>query len=156
MCRVDSPPSLCAAGRALQLCNIGMAATLLRRRQESLRVLGLNLDADPKSIKQAYKTLAKQYHPDVATGCKETAAAQFRCVAAAYELLSGADIRLDKSAAQQYEDLMAQRAREPFIIRWLWRGPSIGVKFRLKLGVMVALFVASVVDQQERSGRRRA
>ena len=71
------------------------------------------------------------------------------------EVLTGKGPQLARSAAQQYEDLMAARAREPWIIRYLWRGPAVRVKFQLKLSVMVALLVAAIVDNQDRDGRRR-
>ena len=133
-----------------------MAAVLYRRRVASLRVLGLNADASTQSVRETYLRLAKTHHPDLAAGCKAAAEDRFKQIADAYELLSGKNVDLSaRAVAQQYEDLMAQRAQEPFIIRWFWRGPNIGIKFRIKLGVMVALLLASLIDQQGRESRNR-
>ena len=132
-----------------------MAANIFRRRMESLRTLGLEPSASPTTVREAYLRLAKQHHPDIATGCKVAAQEQFQRISVAYEVLTGKGPQLARSAAQQYEDLMAARAREPWIIRYLWRGPAVRVKFQLKLSVMVALLVAAIVDNQDRDGRRR-
>ena len=145
----------------LPQCRCAFALSMADAQPEilrALRTLGLRSDnACSTTVKNAYLALAKEYHPDVAIGCKAAAAARFKSIVNAYELLSefhGA-ARRARSVQQQYEDLMAQRAREPFIIRWFWRGPSIGVKLRLKLATMVGLFVACLIDERARGDRRR-
>jgi len=57
------------------------------------RVLGLTNKASPDEIKQAYRKLAKKYHPDVNTSGKtyEPNAAKFREIAEAYAVLSIAE-----------------------------------------------------------------
>lgn len=50
-------------------------------------VLGVARDADPKSIKQAYRKLAMKYHPDRNPGDKE-AEERFKEAAEAYEVLA--------------------------------------------------------------------
>ncbi|HEY94223.1 MAG TPA: J domain-containing protein [Dehalococcoidia bacterium] len=59
------------------------------------KILGLNRDASEKDIKQAYRRLARQYHPDVNPGDK-SAEARFKEVNEAYEVLS------DKEKRQKY------------------------------------------------------
>jgi len=58
-------------------------------------VLGVEKNADDASIKRAYRTLAKKYHPDVST--EENAEAKFKEVQEAYEVLS------DGSKRSQYD-----------------------------------------------------
>lgn len=59
-------------------------------------LLGLKKNASEKEIKQAYRRLARQYHPDVNPGNK-TAEAKFKEINAAYEVLS------DKTRRQKYD-----------------------------------------------------
>src|SRR6185369_15443155 len=55
------------------------------------KILGVARDADDKTIKSAYRKLARKYHPDVAKG--KDAGDRFREVAEAYEVLSDPDKR---------------------------------------------------------------
>ncbi len=56
------------------------------------RTLNVKRDADEKEIKQAYRRLARQYHPDVNPG--DAAAEQkFKEISEAYEVLGNADSR---------------------------------------------------------------
>ena len=59
-------------------------------------ILGIRKDASDKDIKQAYRRLARKYHPDVNPGDK-SAEAKFKEVNAAYEVLS------DKEKRQKYD-----------------------------------------------------
>jgi curved DNA-binding protein CbpA len=52
--------------------------------------LAVARSADGDVIRAAYRVLAKRYHPDTATGPKEIAAAHFRRIQEAYEVLSDA------------------------------------------------------------------
>ena len=54
--------------------------------------LGVDRSADAKEIRQAYRRLARQHHPDVNSGDPESAE-RFKAVNAAYEVLSDADKR---------------------------------------------------------------
>ena len=54
--------------------------------------LGVDRSADAKAIRQAYRRLARQHHPDVNSGDPESAE-RFKAVNAAYEVLSDADKR---------------------------------------------------------------
>ena len=55
------------------------------------RILGVDRTADDKTIKSAYRKLARKYHPDVAKG--KDAGNRFREVAEAYEVLSDPEKR---------------------------------------------------------------
>ena len=56
-------------------------------------VLGVNRNASDEEIKNAFRKLAKKYHPDVQTGDKEQSEAKFKEVNEAYEVLSDKDKR---------------------------------------------------------------
>ena len=58
--------------------------------------LGVNKDADEKDIKQAYRRLARKYHPDVNPGNKE-AESKFKDISEANEVLS------DKKKRAKYD-----------------------------------------------------
>ena len=55
-------------------------------------ILGVARTADEKEIRQAYRRLARQHHPDVNPG-DDAAAERFKSINAAYEVLSDADKR---------------------------------------------------------------
>jgi hypothetical protein len=61
-----------------------------RAELDALAVLGCDSDADMIIIKAAWRNAAKASHPDVA-GTSPEAAAQFRAVQAAWQVLSDAD-----------------------------------------------------------------
>ena len=58
----------------------------------ALSVLEVEPDADFKTIRTAYRQLAKQHHPDLKQGDKE-AEARFREIQAAYDVLKAAEDR---------------------------------------------------------------
>ena len=55
-------------------------------KRDYYEVLGVSKDADPDTIKKAYRTLAKKYHPDI--NKSEDAPEKFKEVQEAYEVLS--------------------------------------------------------------------
>src|SRR5512147_3134043 len=55
------------------------------------RILGVDRSADDKTIKSAYRKLARKYHPDVAKG--KDAGERFREITEAYEVLSDPEKR---------------------------------------------------------------
>ena len=67
-------------------------------------VLGVSPDADQKTIKQTYRKLARQYHPDVNPGNKE-AEERFKEINEAYQALSNPEQR------KKYDELRAQYQR---------------------------------------------
>jgi curved DNA-binding protein len=60
--------------------------------QDYYKTLGVKRDASQKDIKQAYRKLARQYHPDVNPG-DEAASEKFKQINEAYEVLSDPDKR---------------------------------------------------------------
>ena len=62
--------------------------------------LGVAPDADLKTIKTAYRRLARKYHPDVST--EKEAEKQFKDVAEAYEVLSDEKKRAEYDQLRQY------------------------------------------------------
>ncbi|MGH8857827.1 MAG: DnaJ domain-containing protein [Polaromonas sp.] len=56
-------------------------------------VIGLTRDAAPDDIKQAYRRLARKYHPDVSI--EQNAEARFKELAQAYEVLSSPEKRAE-------------------------------------------------------------
>jgi molecular chaperone DnaJ len=77
-------------------------------------ILGIKRDASEKEIKQAYRRLARQYHPDVNPGDK-SAEAKFKEINEAYEILSDKDKRkkYDRYGDKwQYADQFEQAERQ--------------------------------------------
>lgn len=91
-------------------------------------ILGAPRNASEKEIRNAYRRLARQYHPDVNPG-NESAEARFKEINQAYQVLSNAESR------RQYDafGLRGQRAAQgtstegtPF--SWLFRGSPRGAR----------------------------
>jgi len=77
-------------------------------------VLGVSRKATEKEIKQAYRRLARKYHPDVNSGDK-SAEARFKEINAAYEVLSDPEKRkkYDRFGENwQYADQFTQAGRQ--------------------------------------------
>ncbi|HZS51065.1 MAG TPA: DnaJ domain-containing protein [Bryobacterales bacterium] len=69
-------------------------------------VLGVDADADEKTIRSAFRALARRYHPDAGEGSSE---AKFRQVLQAYEVLSNPVRRREYDQSQA-----ALKTRPPF------------------------------------------
>jgi len=67
-------------------------------------ILGVNREANEREIKQAYRRLARKYHPDINPGNK-SAEARFKQINEAYEVLS------DKEKRQKYDQFGDQFAQ---------------------------------------------
>jgi curved DNA-binding protein CbpA len=67
-------------------------------RKDYYQILSVKRDATDEQIKQAYRNLAKKYHPDVNIGKTESyepSADKFRELSEAYSVLSNKVLRLD-------------------------------------------------------------
>lgn len=81
-------------------------------------ILGVPEDASEEEIKKAFRKLARQYHPDVATD-KKAAEERFKEINEAYEVLS------DPEKRKRYDALRAHgRAGEPFMPPPGWESRS--------------------------------
>jgi DnaJ-class molecular chaperone len=67
-------------------------------------ILGVSKDADQKAIKQAYRKLARQYHPDVNPGDK-VAEEKFKEINEAHEVLS------DPEKRKKYDEMLSYYQR---------------------------------------------
>jgi len=61
-------------------------------KKDYYNVLGVRRDASDKEIKQTYRRLARQYHPDVNPG-DASAEQKFKEISEAYAVLSNPDSR---------------------------------------------------------------
>ena len=89
-------------------------------KQDLYAVLGVPRGSKEKEIKQAYRRLARQYHPDVNPGDKQ-AEARFKEINAAHEVLGDSEKRskYDKYGdqwehADQIEEMQKQRGGQAF------------------------------------------
>ena len=83
------------------------------------QILGVNRNASEKEIKQAYRRLARRYHPDINPGDK-SAEAKFKEINAAYEVLSNPEKRkkYDQFGEQwEYAEQFA-KSRGQERVRW--------------------------------------
>jgi DnaJ-class molecular chaperone len=73
-------------------------------------VLGISMDADEASIRNAYRILARRYHPDSGAG---SSSEKFRQVAEAYETLGNPGRRHSYDLSFQQIPHFAARFAEP-------------------------------------------
>ena len=59
----------------------------MAEKKDYYEVLGVSKSATDEEIKKAYRSLAKKYHPDLNKDNPEEAAAKFKEVSEAYEVL---------------------------------------------------------------------
>ncbi|KAH7677869.1 Dnaj-like subfamily c member 3 protein [Dioscorea alata] len=77
----------------------------LSKRKDWYKILGIPKTASVAEIKRAYKKLALQWHPDKNVDNHEEAEAQFREIAAAYEVLGDEDKRVRYDRGEDIDDM---------------------------------------------------
>ena len=84
------------------------------------QILGVSRNASEKEIKQAYRSLARKYHPDINPNDK-SAEAKFKGINSAYEVLSNPEKRkrYDQFGDQwEYADQFAKSGGQEERVRW--------------------------------------
>jgi molecular chaperone DnaJ len=120
-------------------------------------LLGLKKGATEKEIKQAYRRLARKYHPDVNPGDK-SAEAKFKEINAAFEVLSDKDKRTkyDKYGDKwQYADQFEQAQQQQGFYREYTPGDSSGIHFGGDIGGLDSIF-EELLGGSRRGFSRRA
>ncbi|KAF7504628.1 hypothetical protein GJ744_002055 [Endocarpon pusillum] len=95
------------------------AQALLKRSKQKdyYKVLGVDREADDRTIKRAYRNLVKQHHPDKAAGrglTKEQAEKKMAQINEAYEVLSDPELKAKFDQGEDPNDPMAQQGGHPF------------------------------------------
>ena len=78
------------SGKESLLLKLRKEEFLMAAKQDYYKVLGIDKNADDKTIKKAYRKLAKKYHPDMNPG-NAAAEQKFKEVTEAYNVLSDAE-----------------------------------------------------------------
>ncbi len=121
-------------------------------------ILGVKRDATDKDIKQAYRRLARKYHPDVNPGNK-AAEATFKEINAAFEVLSDKEKRrkYDKYGDKwQYADQIEQAERQQAQYRQYTTSDGTSFHFGGDIGGMDSLFDELFGGLRSRGASRRA
>lgn len=87
--------------------------------------LGISPDADEKSIKQSYRKLARQYHPDVNPGNK-SAEEKFKEINEAYQVLGDPEKRSKYDALRQQYQQWQQRGGDSGFNWGQWQAAPTG------------------------------
>ncbi|MCJ7605013.1 MAG: DnaJ domain-containing protein, partial [Dehalococcoidales bacterium] len=120
------------------------------------KILGLKKGVSEKEIKQAYRKLARKYHPDVNPG-DNSAESKFKEINNAYEVLSNKDKRqkYDKYGDKwQYADQFEQAAQQQAQYRQY--SPGGGSHFDGDIGGMDSIFDELFGGSRKRGYSRRA
>ena len=121
-------------------------------------IMGVKKDATDKDIKQAYRRLARKYHPDVNPGNK-SAEATFKEINAAFEVLSDKEKRqkYDKYGDKwQYADQFEQAARQQGQYRQYTADDGSDSHFGGDIGGMDSLFDELFGGMRSRGSSRRS
>ena len=87
------------------------------------QILGVSPDADEKAIRQAFRKLARQYHPDVNPGDK-AAEERFKAINEANQVLSDPEQRKKYDALRAQYQRWQQGGRRPQDFNWQeWSAP---------------------------------
>ena len=87
------------------------------------QILGVSPDADEQAIRQAFRTLARQYHPDVNPGDK-AAEERFKVINEAHQVLSDPEQRKKYDALRAQYQRWQQGGRRPQDFNWqAWSAP---------------------------------
>jgi DnaJ-class molecular chaperone len=89
-------------------------------------VLGIDEDADPDTIRSAFRGLVRRYHPDAGEGSSSEA---FRRVVEAYETLNDPARRLAYDRTLPRHRVRPPQTREPIIEPLSNRGPAEPIAF---------------------------
>ena len=87
------------------------------KNKDYYKVLGVTRDADEATIKKAYRTATKTYHPDKAAArgiSKEEAEKKMTAVNEAYEVLSDPELKAKFDNGEDPNDPMANQGGNPF------------------------------------------
>ena len=110
----------------------------LQRWPRTSPVLELTRSASRQEIVKAYRRLAKKHHPDVARGeeAKEAAAARFRVIASAYEVLR------DEESRKEY-DYMLDNPDEVYRHYYNYYRRQYAPKVDIRIVIVVTITVVS-------------
>lgn len=125
-------------------------------KQDYYQVLGVSRNATEKEIRQAYRRLARKYHPDLNPGDKQ-AEARFKEIGEAYAVLSDPEKRkkYDRYGHNwQQAEAAEAAAREAGVGGFRW-GPGVGgVRFETTGNLDDSIFGDLFGDLFGRSGAR--
>ena len=66
---------------------------MLMAKRDYYEILGIAKDSDERTIKKAYRKLARKHHPDASSEKPEVAEKKFKEISEAYEVLADKDKR---------------------------------------------------------------
>lgn len=108
------------------------------------RVLQINRDSSFDEIKQAYKSLARKYHPDLNAGPE-----QAKCEAKMKDINEAANILLDVEKRKQYDEELF--AEESHIRQCVYRKQEVQpekpykTKTNKELSILISIFVGLIL-----------
>ena len=123
------------------------------------QILGVSRNATEKEIKQAYRRLARKYHPDINPGDK-SAETRFKEINAAYEVLSNPEKRKKYNQfgdQWEYADQFAKSGGQERV-RWDFGGGGTSFEYGDLSGfgdIFSSLFGDSATGSRARRGPRR-
>lgn len=136
-------------------------ANIMMKYQDYYKTLGVPRDASEREIKQAYRQLARECHPDLHPG-DEAASSRFKQINEAYEVLSDSEkrARYDRLGASYHQwQQQGQKATHFDWSRWAQsnggsarRGRS-SVDYDANLGGIFSEFFSSIFGDNNRSSR---